>query len=133
MLDALCGIPGRKQFILLVDTSVEKMSEEDNTAWLYDTDLSILARDDVTGVVVGGRRAKDIRTALLFAGVQPDKIRISRDKGGTGSLVTHSQGPETLAILYELYSEPVSRKVAATLQQAFRLASPDQGALQHES
>ncbi len=131
VLDALCAIPGRKQFILLVDTSVEKMSEEDNTAWLYDTDLSILAREDVAGVVIGGRRAEDIRTALLFAGVQPGKIRISRNKSETGSLITEAQGPEILAILYELYSEPVSRKVAASLQQAFRRQLPDSGDLHH--
>ncbi|HPX93659.1 MAG TPA: MurT ligase domain-containing protein [Bacillota bacterium] len=127
VLDALCSLPGRKQFILLVDTSVKKMSEEDNTAWLYDTDLSILAAEEVTRIIVGGRRAEDIRTALLFAGLPPEKIRTCRDKSETGSLVKHSQGPETLAILYELYSEPVSRKVAASLQRVFSKAAAESG------
>ena len=133
VLDALCGIPGPKQFILLVDTSVGKMSEEDNTAWLYDTDLSILAREDVTRVIIGGRRAQDIRTALLFAGVEPGKIKISRDKKETAQLIMRVQGPEILAILYELYSEPVSRQVSGILKEAFLRQESENRGSRHES
>ena len=133
VLDALCDIPGPKQFILLVDTSVGKMSEEDNTAWLYDTDLSILAREDVTRVIAGGRRAQDIRTALLFAGVEPGRIKISRDKKETAQFVMRAQGPETVAILYELYSEPVSRQVSSALKEAFLRQEPESRGSRHES
>lgn len=117
VLDALCRIPGDKQFVLLVDTSLERMSEEDNTAWLYDAELALLARDDVSRVVIGGRRALDIRLALLFAGVPDDKILLVRNKRETAALVDTGQNSGTIAILYELYSEAVSRQVAGSLRQ----------------
>ncbi len=133
VLDALCHIPGKKQFILLVDTSLEKMSEEDNTAWLYDTELSLLAAHDVTRLVVGGRRCRDIRNALLFAGVPAEKIRCSRDKSEAASLIKEEDGPETIGILYELYSEPVSRKVALALEEMFGRNAEEKKESGHES
>ncbi len=115
VLEAVGKLPGDKQFLLLVDTSLEKMSEEDNSAWLYDTDLALLSDPRVKRVVVGGQRAADIRLALLFAGVPGEKIFTSRDKTKTADLLLQTEGPETIAILYELYSDRFSRQVAAAI------------------
>ncbi len=132
VIDAVTLFPGDIQFILLVDTSVEKMSEEDNTAWLYDADLALLSAEAVRRIVIGGQRAEDIRLALLLAGVPDKKIVTSRDKSQTASLIEESPAPQTIAILYELYSEAVSRKVTRDLKD--RLARPllHQGDSRHE-
>ena len=122
VIEAIRKKPGLKQFILLFDTSLEKMSEEDNTAWLYDADLAVLADPDIVRVVVGGHRAADIRLALLLAGVAEDKIFICPDKEKTSQLLLSSPEPMTIAILYELYSEPVSRQVAMDLAHAWEVA-----------
>lgn len=111
VLDAVDKLPGKKQFILLVDTSVDKMSEEDNAAWIYDAELSILTDPDVRHVIVGGRRSEDIRIALLFQGVPEEKIITCRDKLDTAKYIAKTKDPETIAILYELYSAPVAKKV----------------------
>jgi hypothetical protein len=66
--------------------------------------------------VVGGYRAKDIKVALLFAGVSKEKIVICKDKRKTAREILPIHGQETIAILYELYSDPVSKKVAAALR-----------------
>ncbi|NLA71045.1 MAG: DUF1727 domain-containing protein [Clostridiaceae bacterium] len=116
VLEAITKIPGPKQFVFLFDTSTGKMDGEDNTAWLYDADLSILRDHDVKRIVVGGYRAKDIKVALLFAGVSKEKIVICKDKRKTAREILPIHGQETIAILYELYSDPVSKKVAAALR-----------------
>lgn len=116
VLAAINKMPGPRQFILLVDTSLGKMNAEDNTGWLYDADLSLLRDPDVKRIVVGGYRAADIKVALLFAGVPEEKIVTCRDKRKTASKILQLPGPETIAILYELYSEPVSRKVAKAIR-----------------
>lgn len=115
VIQAVSAIPDPKQFVLLVDTSLDKMSEEDNTAWLYDAELAVLASPDVVRIVLGGQRAPDVRLALLFAGVPADRIFTSRDKDKVVDLVDPSPDAMTTAILYELYSEPVSRRVARDL------------------
>ena len=115
VIEAISSLEGEKQFILLFDTSQEKMSEEDNSAWLYDADLAVLADPRIVRLVVGGQRARDVRLALLLAGVPGDKIVISRDKEKTGQLLLDSPQPMTIAILYELYSEAISRQVVKDL------------------
>ncbi|NLC40531.1 MAG: DUF1727 domain-containing protein, partial [Clostridiaceae bacterium] len=117
VLDALMKRPGDKYVVLLVDTSVKKMSSEDNVAWIFDADLDLLAADDVKQIVVAGMRSEDIRLALLFAGVDGDKIVSCRDKEESADLVRIGEKEATVAILYELYSESISRKVVKNLQQ----------------
>lgn len=119
VIGAIGQIPGKKQFILLVDTSTDKMTAEDNTAWLYDADLDMLAGGDVERIIAAGRRAEDVRLALLFAGVPTDKIVTCRDKSQAHLHVLKTDEATTFAILYELYSEEVSRKVARALESTF--------------
>ncbi len=116
VIEAVRAIPGKKQFILLVDTSTGTVTPEDNAAWMFDADLSALNDHDVTRVVIAGRRCEDLRLALLFAGVDEQKIVARRDKRDASDALLQEEGRETIAILYELYSEPVSRIVIESLQ-----------------
>jgi len=115
VLEAVDTIPGTKQFILLVDTSTGTVTPEDNAAWTFDADLAILRDPAVKRIVVAGRRCEDIRVALLFAGVDETKIVTRRDKRDAADALIIEDGPETIAILYELYSEPVSREVVKNI------------------
>ena len=117
VLDALMKRPGDKYVVLLVDTSVKEMSSEDNVAWIFDADLDLLAADEVKQIVVAGMRSEDIRLALLFAGVADEKIVSCRDKEKSADLLRTGEKEATIAILYELYSESISRKLVKKLQQ----------------
>jgi UDP-N-acetylmuramyl tripeptide synthase len=117
VLGAVHPIPGKKQFILLIDTSTETVTIEDNAAWIFDADLALLNADDVTRVVVAGRRCEDFRVALLLAGVDKEKIVTRRDKHDAADALLFEEGSETIAILYSLYNEPVSRIVAKCLYE----------------
>ena len=117
VLDAMLKRPGDKYIVLLVDTSVKEMSPEDNVAWIFDADLDLLAADDVKQIVVAGMRSEDIRLALLFAGVAGEKIVCCRDKEKSADLLRLPEKEATIAILYELYSESISRKIVKNLQR----------------
>lgn len=117
VLDAVDKIPGKKQFVLLVDTSVDKMSEEDNSAWIFDAELSILKDPDITRVIVGGNRSADMRLALLLQGVPAQKIVSCRDKIDTARYIEKIREPNTIAILYELYSAGIARQVMEKIRR----------------
>ncbi|HHX19503.1 MAG TPA: DUF1727 domain-containing protein [Clostridiaceae bacterium] len=117
VVSAVHAIPGKKQFILLVDTSSDTVTSEDNAAWIFDADLGLLNDDDITRVVVAGNRCEDIRLALLFAGVDDRKIVTRRDRHDAADALLFEEEPETIAILYSLYSEPISRIVLKRLYE----------------
>ncbi len=117
VLDAVHEIPGKKQFILLIDTSSEKVTSDDNAAWIFDADLAPLNDDDIARVVVAGRRCEDFRAALLLAGVDERKIVTRRDRHDAADALLFEEGPETFAILYSLYSEPMSRTVLKRIHE----------------
>jgi hypothetical protein len=62
-------------------------------------------------------RSEDIRLALLFAGVAREKIVCCRDKEKSADLLRLPEKEATIAILYELYSESISRKIVKNLQR----------------
>ncbi|MGI6089903.1 MAG: MurT ligase domain-containing protein [Saccharofermentanales bacterium] len=117
VIDSLVRKPGDKYIILLVDTSVEKMSAEDNISWIFDADLSLLKTEEVRQVIVGGMRSEDLRLALLYAGVPAEKIRTCRNKADSSGLLQLSGNHATIGVLYGLYSEKVSRKIYADIKQ----------------
>ncbi len=101
---------GDKALILLNDTSEKKTSHEENTAWLYDTDFEKLKREDIKQILIGGYRAQDYLLRLKFAGIPEDKILIKEEKIDIADLVD-LKNVDFVGILYELYSEPVSREI----------------------
>lgn len=105
---------GKKAVILLNDTSIKEKSHEENTAWLYDTDFEQLNHEDVVQILVGGYRAKDYYLRLLFAGIPGEKIILCEEKIDVADKVD-LDAVDFIGILYELYSEPVSRQIAEKL------------------
>lgn len=123
VIDALVRRPGEKRIILLVDTSTETMSAEDNTAWIFDADLRLLADPSVTQIVVGGFRAEEIHTALLFAGVPDDRIVTCRNKLDVTHALTVPETPCTIGVLYELYSDHLSQQIAEKIRGNYHTES----------
>ncbi len=124
VLGAVHAIPGKKQFILLIDTSTETVSPDDNAAWTFDADLALLNDHDVTRVVVAGKRCEDIRLSLLFAGVDERKIETRRNRREAAAALRSEDGPETIAVLYSLYSEPISRIVTNLVHERLAKEAP---------
>lgn len=115
---AILDRPGTKQFVLLIDCSTDTMSEEDNTAWLYDAELTLFDRPDVTRVILGGKRSEDMHAALLLAGVPESKLIVCRNEHDTARHIRTDDGPTTIAVLYELYSYAAAQSVADVTEQA---------------
>lgn len=124
VLDAVHSIPGKKQFILLIDTSTDTITLDDNAAWIFDADLALLNDSDISRVVIAGGRCEDFRLALLFAGVDERKIVTRQDRRDAADAILLEEGPETIAILYSLYSEPISRTVTKRLYERLAKEAP---------
>lgn len=115
-ITSVLAYPGKKAIVLLNDTSKKGHSYDENTAWLYDTDFELLNREDITQVLVGGYRAMDYYVRLLFAGVPEEKIVLCEEKAQVAEIIA-LEGIDFVGILYELYSEPVSRVIAERIRQ----------------
>ncbi|TBN56840.1 DUF1727 domain-containing protein [Glaciihabitans arcticus] len=65
---------GRKAIVLTVDEVSERVTDVENTAWIYDADYEYLADDSISQIVVGGVRRHDHALRLAIAGVDPARI-----------------------------------------------------------
>jgi len=65
---------GRKAIVLTVDEVSERVTDVENTAWIYDADYEYLADDSIEQIVVGGVRRHDHALRLAIAGVDPKRI-----------------------------------------------------------
>ena len=65
---------GRKAIVLTVDEVSERVTDVENTAWIYDADYEYLADESIGQVVVGGVRRHDHALRLAIAGVDPARI-----------------------------------------------------------
>ena len=65
---------GRKAVVLTVDEVSERVTDVENTAWIYDADYGYLADDSFAQIVVGGVRRHDHALRLAIAGVDPARI-----------------------------------------------------------
>lgn len=70
----LTAFPGRKSVVLTIDEVSDRVTDVENTAWIYDADYEYLADDSVEQVVVGGLRRHDQALRLAIAGVDPSRI-----------------------------------------------------------
>lgn len=109
-MEIILSQEGKKAIILLNDTSIKDKSHEENTAWLYDTDFEQLNQEDVVQILIGGYRAKDYYLRLLFAGIPREKIILCEEKIDVADKVDIG-AVDFIGVLYELYSEPVSRQI----------------------
>lgn len=109
-IDSILSHPGRKSVILLNDTSTKKRNHEENTAWLYDTDFEQLLSPEVKEILIGGYRAKDYALRLELAGIPSEKIILCEEKIDVAKQI-NLEDVDLIGILYELYSEPVSREI----------------------
>ena len=65
---------GRKAVVLTVDEVSERVTDVENTAWIYDADYEYLADESIEQIVVGGVRRHDHALRLAIAGVDPERI-----------------------------------------------------------
>ena len=65
---------GRKAIVLTIDEVTERVTDVENTAWIYDADYEYLADESIEQIVVGGVRRHDHALRLAIAGVPPDRV-----------------------------------------------------------
>ena len=65
---------GPKAVVLTIDEVSERITEVENTAWIYDADYEYLADESFRQIVVGGVRRHDHALRLAIAGVDPERI-----------------------------------------------------------
>lgn len=112
--------PGKKTVLLLLDDAHDAAHSVENTAWLYDTDFEFLNDPSVLQVVTAGPRHWDIYVRLLMAGIPAEKIA-HREDPLEAAQAMEVDSPDTVFVLYDLYSVNLSQKVKAQLHQ--RLAA----------
>ena len=72
--------PGKKVVLLMLDDVTDKRYSSETIAWHYDTDYEFLNDENISQIIVGGVRSKDLLIRLLLAGINENKITIVRDE-----------------------------------------------------
>lgn len=66
--------PGDKEIIIMTNSLDAKIHWSEDTCWIYDWDLELLAEDRVKQWIVFGDRGTDYKLRLLYAGVPEERI-----------------------------------------------------------
>lgn len=70
----LMTFAGRKAIVMNIDEVTERVTEVENTCWIYDADYEFLDDATLEQIVVGGVRRHDHALRLAIAGVDPSRI-----------------------------------------------------------
>ena len=108
--DYVCGLPGKKEIILMMNCKHDQQHWSENVAWLYDCDFEFLNNESITRIVATGPRAKDYYLRLLIAGVPEEKICCTLDEMDAPSLLAYEKGSsvclfygtDALALVYKV-------------------------------
>lgn len=65
-----------KIIVLMIDKEKEEGLNNENTAWIYDTDFEVLNNPSVMGIVFGGQLRRELFIRLQMAGIHEDKIKM---------------------------------------------------------
>ncbi len=121
-------ISGRKDVVLIVTDSKDKVHGHEDISWLYDTDFASLTAQDVGTVYIGGTRCSDLALRLILAGVDEKKLRLYPDYEELARELPETVCTcGTVAIYFELYAMPIAAKLKNILVSHF---SEKEGAAQ---
>lgn len=104
-LSIICEEPGPKAVALFVaDFDVAKNPKQTEfVGWLYQTDLELLAQDDVRQVIILGDYTDDMMVRLMLAGVDPAKVTAAADEFDAGDKV-NLEGIEGVYCAYDIHA-----------------------------
>ncbi|MCI1268329.1 MAG: MurT ligase domain-containing protein [Ruminococcus sp.] len=94
---------GQKAVIMILEDFYDAKRTSENLAWTYETDFEFLKGDDISQIVVGGKRCYDYLVRLLIAGIDKSKIFCCVNETDTVSLLK-PQLFNKLIIIYDLFN-----------------------------
>ncbi len=115
--------PGKKTVLLLLDDAHDAAHSVENTAWLYDTDFEFLNQPAILQVAVAGPRHWDVAVRLLMAGLPQEKL-IHWEDPHQAAAALEVEAPDTVFVLYDLYSVDLAKEVKGKLLQRMALLPP---------
>jgi UDP-N-acetylmuramyl tripeptide synthase len=65
---------GTKEIILIIDDLHDNDVSSENVCWLYDADFEFLGDESIKRIIIGGKRAIDLKVRLELGGVDESKI-----------------------------------------------------------
>jgi lipid II isoglutaminyl synthase (glutamine-hydrolysing) len=107
--------------VLTVDEVSERVTDVENTAWIYDADYGYLADDSFAQIVVGGVRRHDHALRLAIAGVDPERI-VTVEAETEAATVIDLRGADAVFNLHSVHNAvstgtPVQATLRARLEQ----------------
>ena len=115
---------GSKAVVLTVDEVSERVTDVENTAWIYDADYGYLADDSFAQIAVGGVRRHDHALRLAIAGVDPQRI-VTVEAETDAATVLELRGAAAVFNLHSVHNAvstgtPVQATLRARLEEAAR-------------
>jgi len=117
----IASFPGRKAVVLAIDETTERVTDVENTAWMYDADYEYLADDSMGQIVVGGVRRHDHALRLALAGVDPRRIMTVESESEAADLI-ELEGVEEVFNLHSVHNAlstgtPVQDRLRARISE----------------
>lgn len=112
----VASLVGRKVAVLTIDEVSERVTDVENTAWIYDADYEYLADDQLAQIVVGGVRRHDHALRLALAGVDPARVETVESETAAADLI-NLQGIDEV---FNLHSVHNAVSTGSVVQQRLR-------------
>ena len=94
---------GRKAVIMILEDFYDAKTTTENIAWIHETDFEFLNQEDITQIIVGGKRSSDYIVRLLMAGIPKEKIKCCTVETDTPSFLDVNS-VDKIFILYDLFN-----------------------------
>jgi UDP-N-acetylmuramyl pentapeptide synthase len=108
----------KKDVVLLITDSNDKVHGHEDISWLYDTDFSPLNSENVAKIYVGGSRCYDVANCLQIKGIDTDKLVLFEDYDELAAEVSRqSVADRSVVVYFELYATSVVAKIKNALSQ----------------
>lgn len=114
VFDYISKEPGKKALILIIDDFYDRKDTSENIAWIFDTDFEFLKQDNITQIVVGGRRHNDFHLRLLMAGVPESKIKCCEVDTDAADLID-IDAADDFYIVHDIYTTQYAEDNRAAL------------------
>ena len=111
-------IAGKKDVVLIVTDSKDRVHGHEDISWLYDTDFEVLSGKDIRKIIVGGTRCYDMGLRLVLAGVDQNKIVLYHSYETLKQRLKKDIGKDSTVVVYfELYAMPIAKAIRQALVQ----------------
>lgn len=117
-LKYLNSTENKKDVVLLITDSNDKVHGHEDISWLYDTDFSPLNSENVAKIYIGGSRCYDVANCLQIKGIDTDKLVLFEDYDELAAEVSRqSVADRSVVVYFELYATSVVAKIKNALSQ----------------